>query len=164
MTSGAQLPIQVATLQLFWAAFLGGQNQPAPQAETARLAGCYAVTWGEEIGTWDGPQLPHTIQLTTQPFKVLGWHRVGFYQVLPERLADGSYTIWRVRGADSLEVELMASPVPGTFPAFFMLARVASDTLRGSLGLLRPSPGEPLPAPLSLVPFVPFIAARKTCT
>jgi hypothetical protein len=159
-----QLAVRALILELGCVAVLAAQNRQPTQLDAARLAGCYAITWGDGIGTWDGPRLPVALQLTTQPFDALGWHRFGFYRVVPGRVADSSYTIWRPRGPDSLEIELMAGPVPDVLPPFFILARLASDTLRGTLGLLRPKPGEPAPAPMGLVPFVSLIAARKACS
>ena len=152
---------------LGFALLCGAASAQASSADTlrvraARLAGCYRFDWQDSLPRLATP-LPTRLQLNSQLFGDLGYHRLGFFTVHPAHLQRDYYVIWRPVGDDSLEIELMASPVVEPTDVT-LLGQVTRDTLSGvvSVTTYAAGGGQTLPAPHARA-VARFVAQRTRC-
>ena len=159
---------QFASLIALCSAVLCGtasaQTSPADtlRIRAARLAGCYQFDWHDSLPRLTTP-LPTRLQLKSQLFGDLGYHRLGFFAVHPAHLQRDYYVMWRPVGGDSLEIELMASPV-GEPTDVTLLGQVTRDTLSGVVLVTTyaAGAGQTLPGPHATA-LARFAAQRTRC-
>ena len=113
---------------------VGAQSHPPPldtlRAQAKALAGCYQFSWPDSIPALP-TLLPRSLELRPVLEGALGYHRLGSFEVRPAEMRN-RYRVWKPRGADSLEIELMASAT--LLPQdILLLGRVVHDTLRGQI-------------------------------
>ncbi|SRR6266702_7248502 len=132
------------------------------RAHAAALSSCYQFAWRDSMPTLPSP-LPSNLELTQRVLRSLGYHWLGFFEVHPDQLQDGSYVIWRPLGHDSLEIELMATPIAS--PNDVTLSGVVvRDTLIGVVTKITyaHSSGQTLPTRRT-AEVGHFTAFRKAC-
>ncbi len=113
---------------------LSGQTHIASadtlRAQAAVLAACYRFSWLDSIRDLPA-SLPVTLELTSVFDDALGYHRVGFFHVRPAETPHGR-RLWRPLKADSIEIELTASPILSPNDVV-LTGKLVRDTLRGEV-------------------------------